>query len=42
MRLLDWGAQNIFFYGDLNDIALDDPTREEWFNTDAAARGNCG
>ena len=33
--LLDWGAQNIFFYGDLDDIALDDPTREEWFNTDA-------
>src|SRR6185436_11541690 len=26
--LLDWGAQNIFFYGDLDDIALDDPTRE--------------
>jgi len=33
--LLDWGAQNIFFYGDLDDIPLDDPTREEWFNTDA-------
>jgi len=33
--LLDWGAQNIFFNGDLDDIALDDPTREEWFNTDA-------
>ena len=33
--LLDWGAQNIFFYGDLDDIALEDPTREEWFNTDA-------
>ena len=33
--LLDWGGQNIFFNGDLDDIALDDPTREEWFNTDA-------
>jgi hypothetical protein len=33
--LLDWGAQNIFFTGNLDDIALDDPTREEWFNTDA-------
>ena len=27
--------QNIFFNGDLDDIALDDPTREEWFNIDA-------
>jgi hypothetical protein len=33
--LLDWGGQNIFFYGDLDDIALDDPTREEWFDIDA-------
>ena len=33
--LLDWGGQNIFFYGDLDDIALDDPTRERWFNIDA-------
>jgi hypothetical protein len=33
--LLDWGGQNIFFYGDLEDIKLDDPTREKWFNTDA-------
>jgi hypothetical protein len=38
--LLDWNlppgtVNNIFFYGDLDDIALDDPTREEWFNTDA-------
>ena len=33
--LLDWGGQNIFFYGDLDDIALDDPTRERWFNVDA-------
>jgi hypothetical protein len=38
--LLDWNlppgnVNNIFFNGDLDDIALDDPTREEWFNTDA-------
>ena len=33
--LLDWGGQNIFFNGDLDDIALDDPTRERWFNIDA-------
>jgi len=33
--LLDWGGQNIFFNGDLDDIALDNPTREEWFNIDA-------
>ena len=33
--LLDWGGQNIFFYGDLDDIKLDNPTREKWFNTDA-------
>ncbi len=33
--LLDWGGQNIFFYGNLDDIAVDNPTRERWFNTDA-------
>jgi hypothetical protein len=33
--LLDWGGQNIFFNGDLDDIPLDDPTRERWFNIDA-------
>jgi hypothetical protein len=33
--LLDWGGQNIFFYGDLEDIAVEDPTRERWFNIDA-------
>jgi hypothetical protein len=38
--LLDWGGQNIFFYGDLDDIALDDPTRAEWFNTDAGFERN--
>ncbi len=26
---------NIFFYGDLDDIKLDNPTIERWFNTDA-------
>ena len=31
--LLAWG--NIFFYGDLNDIASDNPTLDRWFNTDA-------
>jgi hypothetical protein len=33
--LLDWGGQNLFFYGDLDDIRLEDPTRERWFNIDA-------
>jgi hypothetical protein len=33
--LLDWGNQNIFFTGDLDRIAIDDPTRERWFNIDA-------
>jgi hypothetical protein len=33
--LLDWGGQNIFFYGDLEDIKLENPTRDKWFNTDA-------
>jgi hypothetical protein len=33
--LLDWGGQNIFFYGDLDDIDVDDPTRDRWFNVDA-------
>ena len=33
--LLDWGGQNIFFNGDLDDIPVDNPTRERWFNTDA-------
>jgi hypothetical protein len=31
--LLNW--DNLFFNGDLDDIAIDDPTRERWFNTDA-------
>jgi hypothetical protein len=29
----DW--PNLFFYGNLDDIAIDNPTRERWFNTDA-------
>jgi hypothetical protein len=38
--LLTWGPPpngpaNIFFYGDLNDIAIDNPTLDRWFNTDA-------
>ena len=33
--LLDWGAQNIFFNGNLDDIDVDDPTRDRWFNSDA-------
>jgi hypothetical protein len=31
--LIDWG--NLFFYGDLADIRVDNPTRDRWFNTDA-------
>ena len=31
--LLTWG--NVFFYGDLDDIASDDPTIDRWFNVDA-------
>ena len=31
--LLTWG--NVFFYGDLDDIATDDPTLDQWFNVDA-------
>ena len=33
--LLDWGGQNIFFFGDINDIDVDEPTRDRWFNVDA-------
>jgi hypothetical protein len=29
----DW--TNLFFYGDLSDIAVDHPTLDRWFNTDA-------
>ena len=31
--LLTWG--NVFFYGDLDDIASDNPTLDRWFNVDA-------
>jgi hypothetical protein len=33
-QLLEWPS-NIFFYGDVNDIKLDNPTIDRWFNTDA-------
>jgi hypothetical protein len=34
--LLEWPSNtNIFFYGDLDDIKLDNPTIERWFNVDA-------
>ena len=33
--LLDWGNQNLFFYGDLDDVDVDDPTLDRWFNVDA-------
>jgi hypothetical protein len=33
--LLDWGGQNIFFSGNLDNIAVDNPTRDRWFNTEA-------
>ena len=33
-QLLEWPS-NIFFYGDPDDIALDNPTLDRWFNTDA-------
>ena len=32
--LLQWN-NNIFFYGDINDIDVEDPTRDRWFNIDA-------
>jgi hypothetical protein len=32
--LLEWNT-NLFFYGDLDDIAVDNPTRDRWFNADA-------
>jgi hypothetical protein len=31
--LLTWG--NVFFYGDFDDIASENPTLERWFNVDA-------
>ncbi|MEO7273161.1 MAG: hypothetical protein ABI211_14285, partial [Vicinamibacterales bacterium] len=33
--LLDWGGQNIFFTGNLDDIDIENPTRDQWFNVDA-------
>lgn len=32
--VLDWGT-NLFFYGNLGDIRVDNPTNDRWFNTDA-------
>ncbi len=32
--LLDWNT-NLFFYGELEDIKVDDPTRDRWINIDA-------
>jgi hypothetical protein len=34
----DW--TNLFFYGNLGDIKLDNPTLERWFNTDAGFEKN--
>jgi hypothetical protein len=36
--LLEWG--NLFFYGNLDDIAVDNPTLDRWFNTDAGFEKN--
>jgi hypothetical protein len=33
--LLDWG--NIYYYGDINDIALSNPAMDEYFNTRGTA-----
>jgi hypothetical protein len=32
--LLDWNT-NLFFYGDIDDIAVDNPTLDRWFNVEA-------
>jgi len=37
-QLLSWG--NLFFYGNLDDIQVDSPTLEHWFNTDAGFEKN--
>ena len=40
-QLLEWSGNaigsvnNIFFYGNLEDIKLDNPTTDRWFNVDA-------
>jgi hypothetical protein len=44
--LLQWSGNaigpvnNIFFYGNLEDIAIDNPTPERWFNADAGFERN--
>jgi hypothetical protein len=45
-QLLEWSGNaigsvnNIFFYGDLDDIAIDNPTIDRWFNVDAGFERN--
>ena len=34
--LLQFG--NVFYYGDIDNIALDDPSLDQWFNVDAGFR----
>jgi hypothetical protein len=36
--LLQFG--NVFFYGNLDEIAIDDPTLDQWFNVDAGIERN--
>jgi hypothetical protein len=38
--LLDFSGQNIFFYGNLEDIPVDEPTLDRWFNVDAGFERN--
>jgi hypothetical protein len=37
--LLQWNT-DLFFYGDLDDIKVDDPTNERWINVDAGFERN--
>jgi hypothetical protein len=38
-QLLEWPS-NIFFYGNLDDVKLDNPTIDRWFNVDAGFEWN--
>ncbi len=38
--LLDFSGQNIFFYGNLEDIPLSEPSLDRWFNVDAGFERN--
>ncbi|MCM3878517.1 MAG: carboxypeptidase-like regulatory domain-containing protein [Vicinamibacterales bacterium] len=38
--LVDFSAQNLFFYGNLEDIPLDDPALDQWFNVNAGFERN--